>query len=199
MSNGVNPKEDDRLEELESLISLLSEIVENFKKETTHTNQQLHEFMSEYINLEDKILEKFDLISNMKDVDSNQMNQLTDKFNENWGDFQDTWEKESWDVYYTYRGIKDKNLNNGQMKKGGHLFEDSFEDNDEIMNISLGQKFQPKEHIKTRGGSSNEDTMNVTTVNINKIDEELKEVGEMSICREKKEEKKRGCLDCVIF
>ena len=63
MSNTVNSKEDDRLEELDSLISLLSEIVENYKKETTLTNQQLHEFMSEYINLEDKILEKFDYIS----------------------------------------------------------------------------------------------------------------------------------------
>lgn len=198
MSNTVNSKEDDRLEELDSLISLLSEIVENYKKETTLTNQQLHEFMSEYINLEDKILEKFDYISNMKDVDSNHMNLLTDKFNDNWGDFQDTWNKESWDVYYTYRGIKDKNLNNGLMKKGGNLFEDSFEDNNEIMNISLSQKFQPNNGMKTRG-SSNDDTMNITTVNINKIDEELKEVGEMSICREKKEEKKRGCLDCVIF
>jgi hypothetical protein len=197
MSSGVNVKEDDRLEELDSLISLLTEIVENFKKENSHSNQELHEFMSEYINLEDKILEKFDVISNMKEVDSKQMTELTEKFNEYWGDFQDTWDKESWDVYYTYRGIKDKNLGNGQMKKG-NLFEDSFDENDEIMNISFGQKFSPVNDFKTRG-STNDDTMNMTMVNINKIDEELKEVGEMSICREKKEEKKRGCLDCLIF
>ncbi len=83
------------------------------------------------------------------------------------------------------------------MKKG-NLFDDSFDENDEMMNISLGQKFSPVNDFKTRG-STNDDTMNMTMVNINKIDEELKEVGEMSICREKKEEKKRGCLDCLIF
>ena len=38
----------------------LTEGLENFKKEISHSNQELHEFMSEYINLEDKILEKFD-------------------------------------------------------------------------------------------------------------------------------------------
>ncbi len=198
MSNGVNVlergKEEDKLEELDSLVALLKETVDNFNKD--NNKSKLNEFISEYINLEDKILDKIDSLHHSKEIDSEQMENLTTTFNTYWGDYQNEWSDDYWEVYNTYRAVKDKNLVSNPIKKI-NIFEDSFEENQEIMNISMRQKLMPGNPETRR--STSEDSMELTTVNINKIDEELKEIGEITSIKEKKEEKKRGCLDCIIF
>jgi hypothetical protein len=221
MSSVPCANEDDKIEVLEFYIGLLQDRVENFKKEKNTNKQQLNEFMSEYIDLEDKILNLMNKISQGSEVDAEQMESLTNTFNKYWGDFQDEWSDDYWDVYNMYRHINDKDLFN-QINKKALTPNDSLLDEEGVMGIVGMEKSslsnspsreKDKDHISNNHNFSKtnisrmsklnpkiDDSFNVTTVNLNKIDEEMKEVQEVSM-EKNKEEKKRSCLDldCIIF
>lgn len=199
--------DDDKLEVLEFYIGMLQEKVENFQKEKSPPRSTLNDFMTEYIDLEDKILKIMENLNHVPEISQEQMETLTTTFSKYWTDFQDEWSDENWEVYNMYRQIKDKDINyhvNKISYTGNNSFAEESKDNkgidfDNFNGINRNSPISQGQMKDKRGLSTHDDSFNMTTVNLNKIDEEMKEVQEMSIVREKKEEKKRSCLDCIIF
>lgn len=192
--------EDDKLEVLEFYIGLLQERVENLKKESSNNREQLTEFMSEYIDLEDKILNLMQKLSQCPIENNQTMEELTNTFNKYWSDYQDTWSDDYWEVYNMFRHIDDKELFFQMNKKAFN--NSSQEENLEKMEETAEKKIKSpvvKVKDKAKTGSTHDESCNMTLVNLNKIDEEMEKVGNSSIFKEKKEEKRRTCLDCAIF
>lgn len=134
------------------------------------------------------------------------MNTMTTTFSKYWGDYQDTWDTEYWDVYNRFRQIDDKEMFNNLNKKHLMATEASFIEGqtERMQDGKNGEKvlYNSKSNIKDRGcsPSTHDETANMTMVNLNKIDDEIDRMNEFSVCKDKqKEEKKRGCLDCIVF
>lgn len=185
-------------EELEYLVNLLKESVENFKNKETENKEVLNDFMPVYINIEDKII-KLLKINPTSPVDNEYIEELIMICNIYLKDFQDEWEIPMWNVYnHWYSKMFDVN-------PGIKNWEDehSIDHHHHILEISLdlaAEKFKNHQVKDKTRGSTHDDTFNITTSNINKIDEELKEVKDIDFTKPPKEEKKRGCLDnCLIF
>jgi DNA repair exonuclease SbcCD ATPase subunit len=204
MSNLIDNNED-KLEELESLIGLIEDLVLELKKLNSVSDEKLNEFMSEYIDLEDKILTIMQQLSEVLDI-KNKMINLTKKFNTYWGEYQNTWPDNFWDTYDMYRSIIDKDMphNNFNIKpvvgENDLFYENDFEkcqalqtDENQIeFSNKLGQNLQ-----KIKSASTHDESMNASY--LGRIDEEMKEVQEITIVKDKKDEKRRGCLECIVM
>jgi len=200
--------DEDKLEEFESCVILIEERVIEFKNNKNVTEEILNEFMSEYIDLEDKILTYIDKLSHVNGIDEVKMDQLIKKFNTYWELYQNDWPENYWDTYDMYRVIKDKDISPKFMGMNikpvivsDLIYEEGFdkchalptEENFQADPINQANKNLPE---KVKLASTNDESMN--TSYLGKIDEELKEVQEINLS-EKKEEKRRSCLDCNIF
>jgi hypothetical protein len=201
--------DEDKLEILEFYVGLLAERVENFNKEKSASRIKLNEFICEYIDLEDKILNLMEKLSQANTENNpDLMEGITFTFNKYWGDYQDEWSDEYWDVYNMFRHVNDKELFSQLNKKtftsksNNSFFEENIE---KVKDGKNGEKFNhsPNKGIKqrTKSASTNEDSFcqNMSLINLNKIDEEMEKVDEVSIIKEKQKEKRRNCFDCSIF
>ena len=198
MSSGVMLSGEEFTEELEHLVNLLKELVENLKKNLIVTKDDLKEFMPKYICIEDKII-KLLKTNPTTQVDNRHIEELIHVCNIYLRDYQDEWDNSYWNIYNEwYSKMYDFNSPNP-------IFDDerSLEDHHHNLEISLdlaAEKFKNYQGKDKTRGSTHDETFNITTTNINKIDEELKEVKEIDFTKPPREEKKRGCLDnCLIF
>jgi hypothetical protein len=198
MSSNVIDAEE-YIEEFESLVSLLKEKVEKLKRNQNITYPILEEFMPEYINLEHKIINLL-LEPPTTEINHTHMEELTKTSRYYLREYQDTWEIPFWNVYdHWFSKMFDVPI------PPNHRDEDhqSFEEED-MLDLSLeikGKNMEKLTPTKDKSKSTTHDeSLNISTSNINKIDEELKEIKEIDFTKNYKEEKKRGCLDnCLIF
>jgi hypothetical protein len=234
----MNIEDDEKLESLEFYIGLLKERVDNFKKEETKNKNSIREFISEYIELEDKIMDLLEKASQNPNLEEDYMDNIMNTVNTYLGDYQDQWESDFWDVYYTFRHTNDKDLLVHLDKKAITIDDASFLDddspskidrfapdkegrwnnninnssNDNQIKANLNGSFNnnsiskfktlhPLHDLRVKSGSTNEDSLNMTSSHLFKIDEEMDKIEDTSTSAgsEKKEEKKRSCLDCVIY
>lgn len=172
--------------------------------------------MSEYINLEDKIISLIETLSEDKETlenaeISNQITELTSVFNKYWSEYQDTWSDEYWEVYNIFRQIDNKhttliknkqlNLNNTENTENDLSFINYEEE--KMQDCKNGEKvfLSPTKKNKTKTSSVDRSTFN-TSINLNKIDEELDKVEDDLLDANENInliEKRRGCLECLIF
>jgi hypothetical protein len=156
--------------------------------------------MSEYINLEDKILSLIEFLSE-EPINPGQIQELSNTFNQYWGEYQDTWNEEYWEVYNLFRQIGNKQIFNNLNKKLSITENEISFLNDEIekmQDCKNGEKMI-RNPLKNRTRSTLDRSTFNSSFNLNKIDEELDKVYESSIGNNIINEKKRGCLECVIF
>lgn len=199
--NKHNEKEDDNVEVLEFYIGLIQEIVENFKKEKNHNKQVLNDFIAEYIDLEDKIIGLIEKISQSVDVNEEQMEKLTDTFNKYFGDFQNEWPEEYWEIYHMYRNLNDKELFNQLNKKT--LTENSFlEDQKNKILDKSGLCHLPSSRRSSFKFGNFDDGISVSGMQLEKIDAEIAMADvptSASSPIQRKEEKNRSCVNCIVF
>jgi hypothetical protein len=188
------------MEEFESLVCLLKEKVEKLKRNQNITYQMLEEFMPEYINIEDKII-KLILAPPTTNINHAQMDELLNTSNVYLRNFQDTWEIPYWEVYdHWYSKMFDVSLPPNHREEDNQSLEDK-----DMLDLSLELKGKNLDKLtrgrdKSKNSTAHEESLNISTSNINKIDEELNEIKEIDFTKNYKEEKKRGCLDnCLIF
>jgi hypothetical protein len=100
------------LSNLEIYIELLQETVNKFKSIKKPKYFETKEFMLEYVNLEDKILDMFDTLVTKKvnKISKKQLENLVNQFNQCWGVYQDTWGDATWLIYENTKK-KDKKVN----------------------------------------------------------------------------------------
>jgi hypothetical protein len=98
--------------------------------------------------------------------------QLIELFKTLWSDFQDSWEDNYWEIY--------NRLRNREGRKGlNSTAENSIEEDFEKLHLR-----------KLTADEIYLDTL------LNHIDDEIDNVEEIEI---KKEDKRRGCMDCLLF
>ena len=97
---------------LEIYIECLQENVSKFKNTHKPGYFETQEFMLEYVNLEEKILDIFDSLNTRKVVFKcrRQLENLVNEFNASWTDYQDTWTDTMWEIYENTKK-KDKKIN----------------------------------------------------------------------------------------
>ncbi len=200
MSSGVILNGEEYIEEFESLVGLLKETVEKLKRNRLITSEILAEFMPEYINIEEQIIKLLQMPPRKLNYDH--MEELIAESTTYLKDYQDTWEDNYWEFYnHWYSKIFDVRP---PPHAKGQIENDFSMDEQEMLELSLDLKGRKSNGLNPPGsklrGSTHDESMNVTTTNINKIDEELREVKEIDFKKTPKEEKKRDCLDnCLIF
>lgn len=193
---------EDKLEELECCIGLMKEEVEKLENAPC-SDKELDTFMRYYIELEDKIISLMEYLSQLQGINQEKMETLTNVFNKYWGEYQDSWSDKYWNIYNTHRQIKDNEGNGKRLipdNDTGNVNNNLEEDLnlDDISNNPFNT-LKAAVQSKTKTGSSSTHDESMTMSYLCKIDEEMKEVQEISITKDKKEEKRRSCLDCVIF
>jgi hypothetical protein len=97
---------------LEIYIECLQENVSKFKNTHKPGYFGTQEFILEYVNLEEKILDIFDSLNTRK-IDKKcrkQLENLVNEFNASWTDYQDTWTDVMWEIYENTKK-KDKKIN----------------------------------------------------------------------------------------
>jgi hypothetical protein len=126
--------------------------------------------MIEYIKYEDKIL------SNMNNQTLEKQNdELLELFRTIWSDFQDNWNDNYWEVYNRLRSREERKRLNSTAE---YSIEEDFE------KLQMRKQTADKLYLDTL---------------LNKIDDEIDNVEEIQIMKEKKEDKRRGCMECLLF
>ena len=111
-----NKYNDDLIEELDTLLDCMKEIVVKFNIDISENLKKhkkvaiIKEFLPAYIVYENKIYSIFEQY--LSDIG----NEYIERFNILWSDFQDTWEKDIWDEYYNLREIEVEEKENSIIK-----------------------------------------------------------------------------------
>jgi hypothetical protein len=127
--------------------------------------------MTDYIIYEDKILNIMNTITLGKEND-----ELVELFKTLWSEFQDSWEEDYWKVY---NGLRNKE----ERKRLNSTADDSIEEDFERLNK---RKFTADEvYLESLLG---------------RIDDEIDQAEDVQIKSDYKDsEKKRGCMECLIY
>jgi hypothetical protein len=146
--------------------------------------------MYDYVQLEDKILNLMStIIDTSHDSHIKLYEQLTDEFKLYWTTYQDGWSEEYWEVYNLHRSDLDENTEKHIITTSESTIEGDFE----------RLKSQSRNSTKNEENKENIEDIFMNSLQLKKIDDEIEKIQEPSLIKEKKEEKKRGCVDCVIF
>ena len=112
-------------------------------------------------------------------IEENSSDPLIDLFKSLWNDYQDKWNDDYWPIYNKIRS----------------LIEDGKRHNTTTDNTyTIDEDFEKMESSKKR----KMDELYLNSL-LNNIDLEIDCIQEININKEKKEEKKRGCIECLIF
>ena len=130
--------------------------------------------MKQYIILEDKILT---LMNNLF-IEENSTDPLIDLFKTLWNDYQDKWHEDYWPIYNKLRSFIEDGKRHNTTNDNTFTIEEDFE------KLANKKKNMDEEYLNSL---------------LNNIDLEIDCIQEISINKEKKEEKKRGCMECLIF
>jgi hypothetical protein len=141
-----------------------------------------------YIQLEDKLISLFGAVQ-VSDSDNDKdgyYEKLTEEFKKYWTDYQDTWSDEYWKIYNKHR---DSNDNLNSLTTSESTIEEDFE------------KLKKQRRVANKIGSEEQDDVDLfmNSLFLKKIDDEIDKNQENRLVKEKKDEKKRGCVDCIVF
>jgi len=174
--------------------------------------------MSEYQTLENAILLEFKNKNLQTDpYILDRVEELVDKFNIYWKNYQDTWTQNYWEIYeslhekmnnscnineisdiYADKDNQDKIIffNDSTLADNFNLEDNLKHRNDDNLIINCNKNFYSRQN--QRVNSTNIQTK--TLINLHEIDEELAKINDVSVIKEKKQaEKRRNCFDCLVF
>merc|ERR1712151_555461 len=161
------------LEKLETNINTLKNLIENFESKA-NSEEELSNFMSEYHQLENEILLLFKNNDTEDENEVEKMKILVDTFNKYWENSQDGWSDNYWKFYELAH--KQSNLDTNINKNINILTQD------EINNSNTQN--QTNANMITKNNNTNLQTR--TIINLQEIDEELDNINDLSIIKEKK-------------
>jgi hypothetical protein len=135
--------------------------------------------MIDYITLEDQIITKLqDIEYSNKSEYAARYEAITDDFKICWTDFQDDWDNDMWSVYNTIRNGEDiKHTNDNSILEDFEKLKES--------------------RVSTH---NDEDEVFITSLHLQKIDYEIDNIQNGNcLLKERRDEKRRGCGDCLLF
>lgn len=160
--------------------------------------------MSEYHQLENDIILLFKSNITEDENEVEKMKNLVEIFDKYWKIYQDSWSDHYWKIYeyahkQSFMGSNDQdNFNNKNTEICNNEIElnnSASSKNKNAKNINDGEK-----NNNIRNNNTNTNIQTRTLTNLHEIDEELDNINELSIIKEKKNtEKNRSCFDCKIF
>ena len=188
--NKDDQDEEELLETCELYISILIKNVEDFKKNNNPDMVALDNFMSTYCEVESNIITNVQKCHFKEgSYRYNKMLELIEKFNPYFGEYQDTWDQRYLEAYKKFAKKKYMDSSNDMMM---------LSSNKETAEILEGNDFL-----------SNNENLNIEEENkenknfdlLNKIDEELDKVEDVSEIeeKEKKGKSRDSCLECILM
>jgi hypothetical protein len=142
--------------------------------------------MIDYIRLEDQIISMLETIEYSDNSEfTARYDSLTEQFKKYWTTFQDSWGDDLWMVYNDIR-------NNGEVTEKKVTTNDS----------SIQEDFEKlrESRVSTHNNDEpNDDDVFMNSLHLKKIDDEIEGIQDGQLVKDKKEEKKRGCGDCILF
>lgn len=198
-------KEDELINDLEDFIECLREITDTFNQVKNPNYEQREEvkeyykfqFFNDYINLEDNILSTF---AKIKTSENERIANLITQFNNYWNDYQDTWSEEYWQIFLEYfrnhyeklRKSRDKNLGFAGVDNSNLDNQSNFSKS----NIMRSNTLNLINELKSGHKEESKDSR-IIIIALSKIDEELKNGEENTQIKDS--DKKRGCIDCIVY
>ena len=152
--------------------------------------------MKDYHSIEDKII--YFLNDFKYDEKNKKLSDLVEIFNIYWKQYQDKWLTNYWDIYNS----TDQSNNNREKFEISNILETLHTEDNTYMETNFNKNSETNENILlTRENTkfSLSSHQSKILINLDEIDEELENIKDVSIFKDKKPEKNRNCLDCTIF